>query len=73
MELQLLLVKFAGNAKEVIFDDFNKWCNQEEKKQLSKDALGLDKGKPFYQGLCLKYGKQFSWRKDGETLYLKFR
>ncbi len=73
MELQLLLVKFAGNAKEVAFDDFNKWCNQEEKKQLSKEALGLDKQKPFYQGLCLKYSKQFSWRKDGETLYLKFR
>ncbi len=73
MELQLLLVKFAGNAKEVVFDDFNKWCNQEEKKQLSKDALGLDKEKPFYRGLCLKYSKQFSWRKDGETLYLKFR
>lgn len=73
MELQLLLVKFAGNAREVVFGEFNQWCNQKEKKQLSKETLGLDKTKPFYQGLCDKFGKQFSWRKDGEMLYLKFR
>lgn len=73
MELQLLLVKFAGNPREVVFTEFNQWCNQEEKKRLSKEALGLDKTKPFYQGLCDKFGKQFSWRKNGETLYLKFR
>ena len=73
MELQLLLMKFAGSAREVVFSEFNQWCNQEEKKQLSKEALGLDKTKPFYQGLCDKFGNKFSWRKDGETLYLKFR
>ena len=71
-ELKLLLLKFAGNEREVVFDDFNHWCNQEEKKQLSKAALGLDKTKPFYQGLCEKYERQFSWHKDEDVLKLKF-
>lgn len=72
-ELKLLLLKFAGNEREVVFDDFNQWCDREEKKQLSKTALGLEKAKPFYRGLCEKYDKHFSWRKDGEVVKLKFQ
>lgn len=72
-ELKLLLLKFAGSKREVVFDDFNHWCNQEEKKQLNNAALGLDKTKPFHQGLCEKYEKQFSWHKDEDVLKLKFR
>ena len=48
-------------------------CGKTSICNLFAKALGLDKTKPFYQGLCDKFGNKFSWRKDGETLYLKFR
>lgn len=73
MALKLLLLKFAGNEREINFADFENWCESEEKKTLDKTALGLDVNIPAYEGICKKFGKPFSWRKDGNVIYLKFR
>lgn len=72
VELQMLLLKFAGKAREVNFEEFNLWCNQIEKKQLSKKNLGLNPNIPFCRGLSEKHGDKFSFRQAGGVTYLKF-
>lgn len=68
----MLLLKFAGGAREVNFDEFNLWCNQVEKKQLSKRGLGLNPSVPFCKGLSEKHGNKFSFRQADGITYLRF-
>lgn len=72
VELQMLLLKFADGAREVNFDEFNLWCNQVEKKQLSKKSLGLSPNVPFCRGLSEKHGNKFSFRQADGITYLRF-
>lgn len=72
VELQMLLLKFADGAREVNFDEFNLWCNQVEKKQLSKKSLGLNPNVPFCRGLSEKHGNKFSFRQADGVTYLIF-
>lgn len=72
VELQMLLLKFAGGDREVNFNEFNLWCNQVEKKQLSKKSLELNPNVPFCRGLSEKHGNKFSFRQTDGITYLKF-
>ena len=71
-ELQMLLLKFANGYREVNFDEFKKWCEKEERKQLNKRSLGLNPNQPFYKGLCEKHGRKFAYRREADAIYLSF-
>lgn len=72
VELQMLLLKFSPNEREVDFGEFGEWCSQSENKQLSQSSLGLDPNLPFCKGLCNKHKRQFSYRQEGDITYLSF-